>query len=157
MGKEIDYWFNKDGQIVRIENKLSTPLSKELPEEPTEEIHSFKSSKYFLAIFEVICIICCFAMYIQMIVIGIKLAFLTTQHYFTLFLSHLPGIALPQKEIFEVILESGTVPYIIVFLYSWSAKDLLKKAKFTTFDEIVIDCQGIIFWLSFFALSGIIK
>lgn len=155
MRKEIDYRFNKDGQIVRIENKLSNPLSKEMPEEPTEEIHSFKFSKYFLAVFEVIDVICYFAMYIQMIVIGIKLAFLSTQHYFTLLLNHLPGIALPQKEIFEVILGSGTVPYIIVFLYSWSAKDLLKKTRFTTFDEIVIDCQGIIFWLSFFAASKV--
>ncbi len=155
MRKEIDYRFNKNGQIVRIENKLSPPLSKEPPEEPTEEIHSFKFSKYFLSVFEVIDFICYFAMYIQMIVIGIKLAFLAAQHYYTLLLSLLPGTELPQKEIFEVILDSGTVPYIIVFLYSWSAKDLLKKVRFSTFDEIVIDCQGIIFWLSFLAASKV--
>ncbi len=142
MRKEIDYRFNKNGQIVRIENKLSPPLSKEPPEEPTEEIHSFKFSKYFLAVFEVIDFICCFAMYIQMMVLLVKL-------YVALFSLILNA----PKLFFDITTEINISIPIFAYLCSWWCTAPLKKDKSS--NKTDINFQGILFWLIFFAASKV--
>lgn len=153
MRKEIDYRFNKDGQIIRIENKLSTPLSKELPEEPTEEIHSFKFSKYFLSVFEVIDFICYFAMYIQMMVLLVKLIVPFSFLSVTPWTVPVLGISSTIKQFFDIIVELNILIPTFAYLCSWWCNFLLKKDESS--DKTEIDFQGILFWLIFFIASKV--
>ncbi len=136
MKKEISYRFDKDGQIIRIENKLSISSVKEQREKPKEEVHSFKSSKYFLAIFETIDIICFLAMQIKMIVLLVKL-------YVSLFFLF----------DFDITTEINIFIPIFAYLCSWWCTAPLKKDKSS--NKTDINFQGILFWLIFFAASKV--
>lgn len=129
MRKEIDYRF-----------------TKELP----EEIHSFKFSKYFLAVFEAIGIICHCTMLIKII----KLLINFNEPLFSLVFKN-PLFGGPS--VIETFGDIRTATIVCIpifsFYYSWLSTKFLKQTKFI--DEHQMEVQGIIFWLSFLATSKV--